>query len=370
MSNNFKKHLKKGDSFCVFPFIHQHINVQNQQKLCCYTHDTLNNVGFNSDEMNKIREAMLSGKKISSCSVCYKLEENNQVSPRQRELSDWSNRYNKELLKNVINYKKGIDPFFYDLRNSNICNLACKTCGPYDSSLWAAEIKSDHKILSNQNVEVAANSKRLYFAGGEPFLIPKFLDQLKRVNKDCEIVINTNCTVYNEEWIDELKKFNNVCITTSIDAFGDLNEYVRYPSKWNKIVDNLHKFNNHGFYLFVNTVISAYTLLDYEKLVEFLEKNFPRSKSHISILNTPESMVYNSLMNFVDLDQYIERLLNYKYVQDNQIVYNRLKNLPRNVTEFEPLAKETLNQDRRRKRKFSNEDFEFYKIYKEIEKYE
>ena len=52
-------------------------------------------------------------------------------------------------------------------------------------------------------------------------------------------VIIPNGTELNEKLFVLGLKFKEVTFNFSIDAYGDKNDYIRYPSEWNTIAKNL-----------------------------------------------------------------------------------------------------------------------------------
>ena len=85
------------------------------------------------------------------------------------------------------------------MRFDPTCNLKCKTCGPWASTLWQKEknvsqpVNASNKKRFNQIDKKFL--KKVYLAGGEPTYIKQylnFLEDLYVVNPSCEVVINTN----------------------------------------------------------------------------------------------------------------------------------------------------------------------------------
>jgi sulfatase maturation enzyme AslB (radical SAM superfamily) len=146
--------------------------------------------------------------------------------------------------------KPGIQ--FLDIRNSNLCNLKCRYCGPHFSNRWAEEI-GNFPALHNQNIDSYKNIlftdslQLLYFTGGEPLINGDHWAMLQEIidNKQAHRIVlsyNTNLTTikYKEKnIIDIWKNFKNVTIQCSIDAVGLPLEYIRSGSDWEKIKSNL-----------------------------------------------------------------------------------------------------------------------------------
>ena len=121
-------------------------------------------------------------------------------------------------------YRVEKPPVRLDIRPTNLCNLKCRMCDPYNSSKIEKEqeqmlkkgitsfmhkdyFKRDKRFLNwHKNKEIwntiykwSPGIKDLYFTGGEPILIKEvwnFIDYLKEkeLAKNIRIEFNTNCT--------------------------------------------------------------------------------------------------------------------------------------------------------------------------------
>ena len=183
-------------------------------------------------------------------------------------------------------------------------------CSPHDSSLWVADHKKvyplfkhielkkqmdwDKKSFNNkwhENPEFwkemyaqIPNLKQVYFAGGEPLLIKEhktFLEEIIRQGYADKILVryNTNGLLVNDEIINLWKKFKKVKVGFSIDAVGERNWYIRYPSDWNTIVQNLHKLDNTPSNIQVS-IATAIQILNIKHLPDFarwkIQQNFKK----------------------------------------------------------------------------------------------
>ena len=89
---------------------------------------------------------------------------------------------------------------------------------------------------------IADTVEEIYLTGGEPTIIKqqhKLLDYFieNKIAKNIKLKYNTNLTNVRKHLISRWKNFQKVQLNCSIDAVGDLNKYIRYPSDWKKIVD-------------------------------------------------------------------------------------------------------------------------------------
>jgi len=149
-------------------------------------------------------------------------------------------------------------------------------CNPVDSSAIAQRQGKIVTFLQHEpDVEITPDAKRIYFAGGEPFMIKSFSRLLETVeNKDCEIVINTNGTILTDHMLTALDKFTNVNFTVSIDGYGKLNEQIRKNSVWNDIEHNIDILaQRYGGYtcIHVSTVVQRDNVNHLLELAQWIE---------------------------------------------------------------------------------------------------
>jgi len=264
------------DVYCILPFNHMNFHPNGNVSICCVCKMDSPNSGFyknngsmlnlnnnplkqvwENSSVNKIREDMLNGIKPTACSGCYDIEKNGGISRRQNENKRWGRVKEKPNLE------------FLDLRISNLCNLKCLMCNDDSSSTltpdykqWSDELSFVYKNNVNPNMFNWFNEgfidqlmvykdsiKYLYINGGEPFISPlqwKFLERLisEGVSKNIHVSYNTNCTTYDSKFSEYWKYFKRVTLGLSVDAVGDKDKFIRYPSNWdvvNKNVLNLLK---------------------------------------------------------------------------------------------------------------------------------
>jgi len=297
-------------TFCVYPWINLHTNTDGRCKLCChvYTEDYIQVSGkdavlgkdsfdeiWNGEYMTEVRERMLSGKPIKECSRCYEHEQKGIESSWQ-----WANK------EYPIESTEIFDPTHLELRLGNHCNLKCNSCWSVSSDQL---YKERAKILSNESVpkwlsdqwnhevksvdkfdwnwfeteefrnfvdRVAPTLKRLYLTGGEPTLIQAnkyVIDKLiESGNSSCHVAWTTNLTTWPNEFYDKLDFFDSAEIQMSIDGFGDHNQYIRYPTPWQKVERNFEKAQQlpKKVQLKIYFVYQAWNIFDVKPLVEWL----------------------------------------------------------------------------------------------------
>lgn len=255
--------MNSNDTFCILPYIHHHIDVKGRTKLCCFAKSNSKLTSFGNAEYIKLRNEMLDGKKIKDCEYCWKTEAKNQVSHRQK-----LNAKYKDFETNIHN----TDIITVDYRLTNHCNFACVMCNYNSSTKWAI-LDSIKTPVNEIEIDIATdNLKYVYLAGGEPLIVPKFKQFVKNIkNKDqTEIVINTNLSKLDDEWIDILSQFQTKCLTVSVDAYGKLCEYIRWPLDWKLFESNCNKARDNNIPLMFNTVLCNINYFDTLELLDWM----------------------------------------------------------------------------------------------------
>jgi organic radical activating enzyme len=260
---------------------------------------------------------MMNGEMPEPCKLCYKMESLGNQSKRTIESKRLDFSYDDALkitssdgTLNEVNFE------FIELRLGNHCNLACRTCNPASSTKWLADwikIEGKDEYVFPQSVfnwpldasfwdELSAASKStkyIYINGGEPLLIDKHRDYLQKlidmdVAHNIELIYSTNMTVINNTYEDVWPKFKRVQLMFSIDDLEERNQYIRYPAKWQKIMDTTNWITslNQKYPNIQYNILQTVSILNIFYLAEF--EDFWRDKvPHISINFVTDPDYYN-----------------------------------------------------------------------------
>lgn len=267
---------------------------------------------FNSHYLRKTRIQMLAGEIPDSCRKCFVEESKGIKSKRYWETEVWSKELDFDHLI-ASTHEDGTVPVkipYFDLRPGNMCNLKCVMCSPHDSSSWIKDWKlqydryTDPQLKADQGWDAsfdytwykkgsfiesmksqAENIRELYFAGGEPLMIPEHFSILKYMvdtgnAKHIRIRYNTNGTFINEDLINIWSHFDEVRVNFSIDAYGEKNDFIRYPCKWQEIEENLRRFDEDttdNVVVNIATAVQALNVMYLDELAEWkINSNFKK----------------------------------------------------------------------------------------------
>jgi len=311
--------LEVNKSFCMAPWTHLHVSPGGGVFACCITDYKLGSIHeseleeiWNSKKLREIRTDMLAGQAHKSCSRCIHSDQLGKDSYRQyinRRLGHHvaktdETAVNGSLPKLELNY--------VHFKFNNLCNLACRMCGPDASTSWHAVSQSlGNKVQKFPLIQSDKDNKLMEFVlenindvdiikftGGEPLITPEFYTLLNycisKGRTDIELFYNTNLTVldYQKKSITDLwKKFDNITVGASLDAEGVKSEYLRSFSRWTDIVENRKRLQDQCpditfFVSSVVTIINALHLPDFHRSwVE--QKLINPDQFDISILTTP-----------------------------------------------------------------------------------
>jgi MoaA/NifB/PqqE/SkfB family radical SAM enzyme len=186
-------------------------------------------------------------------------------------------------------------------------------CSPHDSSSWIKEWKIQYPKYKTIELQTdqrwdsdfdykwykkgsflddmrsqSENIRELYFAGGEPLLIPEHYKILEFMvetgaSKNCILRYNSNGLELPDKLFELWNHFKQVKFNFSIDAVGKRNDYIRYPSEWSNVVANLKRLDDTPDNITVNiacavqllNVITIPELVHWKESMNFKKINVP-----------------------------------------------------------------------------------------------
>jgi hypothetical protein len=264
---------------------------------------------WNSTYMKNVRLQMINGEEPPSCKKCFVEERAGHNSKRQWETKYWSERVSVDQLMADTAPDGSIPPkvSYIDLRFGTKCQLACVMCSPHDSSGWIKEWQAVYPQLENKSLretwqwnnkgsingssynwhknnpvfwqqfyEQIPHMQQLYFAGGESLIIEEHYAILEEVIRQghaskLEIRYNSNGVEWRDDLFDLWKHFKIVRFHYSVDSIGEMNEYIRYPSKWSRTEEVFHILDRETSDNVEVTIACAVQALNIYYLPDFLK---------------------------------------------------------------------------------------------------
>ena len=298
------------EKFCYLPFGSIYVGASGTLSPCCVASPFKENINFkdfnsvdeaiNSEPYKRIRKEMLSNIAPSECAECfvYKNRHKEHSNIEFRNQIAESSLYNEDYSVNKIVYT--------DLRLSNHCNFKCRMCFHGSSSTWfeywgyvqnqpeydtinTKYLTAGDDALDKFSEENIDSIRKVYLAGGEPFITPTTFTLLDRFSdeqaKNVYILINTNLSTLTYKGIDildKLKRFKTVDISCSCDGYSKIGEYQRpgfNSEKFFKNLETLIKFKetNDNFKVSIDYTISTINMYHSFDFIKFVEENYLHS---------------------------------------------------------------------------------------------
>lgn len=264
---------------CIAAYNSISVNPNGSIEPCCqYGRDTRTDpikfIEFNKYQ-NTIQRYMhqdaKAGVQHPGCKKCWGEESGGWQSLRQS--------FNKWYLPDASSTVDLDNPIYdVELRLGNFCNLKCIMCNSSASSSIALERSQNFTKFQSIGIvdedvhydyywekpefwefseKIFKDARRVNITGGEPFIIPevlKIIDSLLPKKDTVKLSFNTNLTKVSDKLIDCLRPFKNLIIHVSLEGVGKMNDYLRFPSKWSDISENITKIKTQlpNAYLLVN----------------------------------------------------------------------------------------------------------------------
>jgi len=306
-------------SYCSKLWNHQYIHMTGSFRFCCATNDnilddkgnrfhinntSLDNV-WNSNRVKQTRLKMMNSEIVPECVKCVEQESRGYASMRTTD--------NKEYFfsQTTSDGSVSLKPTTMELHYGNVCNLKCRMCsqnysnqigkelleiGQEDKNFiewvvkesgnvnnWTNSLSVEYSWFQNTKTKnklnefISKNIETLTVIGGEPTIIPEFYDVFEYCEKQDTLknkhfTIVTNLTNTNPKMVQWLPKLKSWTIWASIDGLNERTEYIRYPSNFNKVEENLKFYQSlihedKGFIM----LSPAIQLLNIDQLDELLE---------------------------------------------------------------------------------------------------
>lgn len=273
------------------------------------------NEAYNADSLKTVRAAFLKNQWPSACQRCQ-VENQSGIASRQiEEMKRYKGVFDLENAREITQEDgtlTTVKPLALDLRFGNRCNLKCVMCSPKASDLWYEDharvwgasfqnwreekvsldavgtvvqpsssmndwYNSEHFM---EQLERRLPSVRMvHFSGGEPVVTKRFydvLDAMVRLGTAQETTIEfiTNGTALPPKLQTYFDKFKIIKIGVSIDNIGEKNEYIRFPTRWKKVLgvlDALDRSPPH-VHTWIAVTTMVYNILDLPEMIEWRDQ--------------------------------------------------------------------------------------------------
>lgn len=271
----------KDNGFCALPFVQYSTYNGGRYRLCCMAREPEQLVDqeklgidgtWNHEYIRDVRKRMTEGEWLPECIECERLERNGIMSSRQWENHVWRNETPDLIATASVNDWEVEAPMQFDFRLGNMCNLQCQMCNKEASHLVSVEranmiatdLGLDHEDWGGDNVadkkkalmqpgidwdsfdRMLPYAKKIKMIGGEPTVAPDMFKLLDRATesgyaKNIHLSFYTNITNMQDRWLEQFSQFKGVIVNCSLEGMGEMNDYLRPPSKWNSVWSHFDK---------------------------------------------------------------------------------------------------------------------------------
>jgi MoaA/NifB/PqqE/SkfB family radical SAM enzyme len=170
----------------------------------------------------------------------------------------------------------------------SICNLACVTCGPDASTRWQKELgmlitPGNPRTIDQDTIIAAKKMTGVIICGGEPMLNFSAEIMLENLQSDQNVRVHFNGTVMpRQSFMDQSSRFERIQYCFSIDGVGKRFEYLRWPAKWDQVVQNilwLVETAPDNVRFSVNITISQLNQNYQDEIVDWVNKTIPHNRN-------------------------------------------------------------------------------------------
>lgn len=265
---------------------------------------------FNSEAAIALRRDLANGVRADHCKACWAREDMGSNSPRLDVLRWTTIRDGTDGLLRMVEESRArgfvVDrPRQLDLKFGTTCNLHCRMCSAYNSSkIWTEYERNREALISEEGLyegarpyyegpdhtppldklmEMSRDIDRMNISGGEPMLLKRVKEYFRALKeadklKNIRITFNSNATVIDEEVLELLREFRAVEFYISIDGYGKLYEYIRYPAKWDVVAANTLRIRDYfrdkkNSFVCVSPTYQALNILHLHELIEWCDQN-------------------------------------------------------------------------------------------------
>lgn len=407
------------DHFCAQPFTYLYAGHLGSWKPCCKSdiYPDKSNITFDEwwyedKDLKELRDGLLN-KEVTPiiediCAPCRVPESQGVKSYRQHILEAFKDLDAAVALNQIIkSYQKtqfamlpaGQRLFHLKVRGfGNQCNLKCYMCYPVNSSSRITEMKKAEpesiniffrssknpheqlekarKVVLDIDAEksrvyeaiesVSSNISQLNLAGGEPVMIEEYYNLMDKFiergdAQEISIFMNSNLSrlgFKDKNILDYIDKFKKFTIHASIDDIYERDGWIRYPSNFDKVLENYRILKSYSnIEMGVNVTWSILNVANAENILNFFRKNNMELNTNLNFVNSPIEL---NVKNYPFKEDLIK-----KYSESNNPILNELANaMSANFVqeEFDTAIRYIKDLDRMRKTKS-------YEIFPELSQF-
>lgn len=285
----------KKDTFCILPFIGVSI-CHDTISPCCKLHLQK----FDISNADRSLDEFFGGHQLKNMQNCFL---NNQIPKACEQCFSKTNHYpslqNNQFLKFYSeDAESNAQISQLTIMLSNVCNLACRMCGPFASS--TIDNNWDNKLIKITNMqktskrfknnvdeifsEILNNDKfktlkSVIITGGEPLLHKNLFDFLERLyfSGTKYVAITTRLSSDNFNFLEQfnLLDFSKKIINVSIDGDKIVHQYVSHFLKIDELEKNIGRISTSSITTIVTFTASIFNCHNIIRAAQYIETIAP-----------------------------------------------------------------------------------------------
>jgi radical SAM protein with 4Fe4S-binding SPASM domain len=156
------------------------------------------------------------------------------------------------------------------------CNLRCKHCLVSAGQALKEELTTEEiKRLVDEAIELG--TRRFYITGGEPFIKDGIFELIRYITKEKnrELIILTNATLFDDKKIASLKRLKNPKVIIQVSLEGpnaEIHDKLRGKGSFDKAVEGIKRLIDIGIIPIVSTAINRFNEKHVAETSKFLSR--------------------------------------------------------------------------------------------------
>lgn len=159
----------------------------------------------------------------------------------------------------------------------NLCNAACQTCNPMNSTRIGSLSGRQFPIVDNSDKFWQLPQDRILHLdinGGEPSYSKNYKRLIRNLPPNLKTLrLNTNCSTVLTELVEIAKQGIEVTVTASCDGIGPVHDFVRWPVPWQDFYNNLMIYKSMPVKLNLWTTVSVLNVDDLPNIIAFAQQH-------------------------------------------------------------------------------------------------
>ena len=282
---------------------------------------------WQNEKLNRNRELNDQNIWLDDCWQCERVE------------SAGIKSFRESMIEGLGREKNLPGPQRIDFLFDRSCNLACRTCNANCSTFWEKHLRDNKlpvvnfkptdnlatikKVLTNMDL---TNLKQVQFCGGETLLgniywetAQIIADLVPNAKDNLLLGFQTNGTQpVPAKYYDLILKFKLVKFMISLDGTHDRFEYLRWPAKWNQVVDNIFTLREKipgNVMFYIQECTSNLNMFYFGEVRDWIAKHFNTNREGDQTDYSTQLAVHSYLDVNVITTEYFDSIKNTKMSQ-------------------------------------------------------